>query len=474
MLLVRTETSPEDIGGMLAAAGILTSRGGMTSHAAVVARGMGKPCIVGAEALVVDEKSQRARVGGRTLAAGDQLSIDGTTGEVIVGQLDPHPSEVQQVLVERTLAASKSALYQRFAKLMEWVDKVRKLAVRTNADTPQDSAVGRAFGAEGIGLCRTEHMFFAEERIAAVREMILSDDDRQRDRALRRLLPMQRRDFEGIFRAMDGLPVTIRLLDPPLHEFLPTRPEQFRHLAEEMGLEVKALEDRAAQLHESNPMLGHRGCRLGITFPSIYEMQARAIFEAASNCVKKGIDVRPEVMIPLIGTVEEFRLLAARVRAVGDEVARRTGRKLRYQVGTMIEIPRACLVAGPIAEEAEFFSFGTNDLTQLTYGYSRDDVGKFLPHYLQARILAADPFQTVDVAGVGRLVRLCVEEGRARRPGLKIGVCGEHGGDADSVRFFHDSGADYVSCSPYRVPVARLAAAHAVLSTGSAGGSGTA
>jgi pyruvate,orthophosphate dikinase len=474
VLLVRTETSPEDIGGMVASVGILTSRGGMTSHAAVVARGMGKPCIVGAETLVVDERARRLQVGSTSLKEGDQLSIEGTTGEVMLGHLDPHPSEIQQVLVEGSLKPAKSELYRRFSALMGWADRIRRLGVRTNADTPHDSAVARAFGAQGIGLCRTEHMFFAEDRIAAVREMILSDDDKQRDRALKRLLPMQRKDFIGIFKAMDGLPVTIRLLDPPLHEFLPTKADQFRRLADEMGVPVKSLQDKAEQLHESNPMLGHRGCRLGITFPSIYEMQARAIFEAALACTKKGIKVHPEVMIPLIGTVEEYRILAELVHAVAAEVSKKNKQKLKYRVGTMIEIPRACLIAGQIAEEAEFFSFGTNDLTQMTYGYSRDDVGKFLPHYLQKRVIPADPFQQVDTTGVGRLIKLCIAEGRSQAAKLKIGVCGEHGGDASSVIFFHNAGADYVSCSPFRVPVARLAAAHAVLMAGPGGGSGTA
>ena len=469
VLLVRNETSPEDIGGMVAAVGILTSRGGMTSHAAVVARGMGKPCVVGAEALVVHEAERTLSVGSVTLAEGAEISIDGATGEVIRGHLDPHPSEIQRVLVERSLPPRRSELYGRFAALMSWADKVRKLGVRTNADTPQDSTIARAFGAEGIGLCRTEHMFFAEDRIAAVREMILADNDERRDRALERLLPMQRQDFVGIFKAMDGLPVTIRLLDPPLHEFLPTKPEQFRRLAQEMGVPAEVLADRAQQLHEANPMLGHRGCRLGITFPSIYDMQVRAILEAAAACMGKGVDVKPEVMIPLIGTVEELRVLSERVRAVARQVAGETGRRVKYRVGTMIEIPRACLVADRIAAEADFFSFGTNDLTQMTYGYSRDDAGKFLPQYLAQRLLPVDPFQTVDVEGVGQLVRMCVEAGRKRVPKLKIGVCGEHGGDPASVAFFHDVGVDYVSCSPFRVPVARLAAAHAVLAGGSSG-----
>jgi pyruvate,orthophosphate dikinase len=474
VLLVRTETSPEDIGGMVAAQGILTSRGGMTSHAAVVARGMGKPCVVGAEGLQIDEAGKRLRAGAHLLREGDDLSIDGSSGQVILSHLDPHPSEIQQVLVERSLKPERSALYRRFSKLMRWADGIARLRVRTNAETPHDSRIARAFGARGIGLCRTEHMFFGEGRIAAVRRMILADDDERRNRALAELLPMQRRDFVGIFKAMDGLPVTIRLLDPPLHEFLPNRRDQFRTLAREMGLPQKAVEEKARQLHEANPMLGHRGCRLGITFPGIYDMQVRAIFEAAARCKKLGVKVRPEVMIPLIGTPEEFQILEQRVRSVAAEVAKKSGQKVSYHVGTMMEVPRACLVADAIADRAEFFSYGTNDLTQMTYGYSRDDVGKFLPHYLELRIVEVDPFRSVDGAGVGRLIRLSIEDGRRRRPSLKIGVCGEHGGDPRSVRFFHDAGVDYVSCSPFRVPVARLAAAHAVLHDRAGGGSGTA
>jgi pyruvate,orthophosphate dikinase len=473
VLLVRTETSPEDIGGMVVAAGILTSRGGITSHAAVVARGMGKPCVVGAEALRVDEAKRQLRVDGRTLKEGEELSIDGSTGEVFVGSMRPQPSEIQRVLVGKTLKPQKSDVYQKFAKLMRWADGLRRLGVRTNADTPEDSAVARAFGAQGIGLCRTEHMFFAEDRIAAVRQVILADDDKERARGLALLLPMQRKDFIGIFKAMEGLPVTIRLLDPPLHEFLPSRPEQFKALARRLKVPVKSLQEKAARLHEENPMMGHRGCRLGITFPEIYEMQVQAVFEAAVACRKKGVKVHPEVMIPLVGTVEEFRELEARVRGVAGEVQARARQKVAYKVGTMIEVPRACLVAGEIGAEAEFFSFGTNDLTQMTYGYSRDDAAKFLPVYLAKRLLPADPFQTIDRAGVGRLVRSTVEEGRRARKQLKIGVCGEHGGDAPSVHFFHEVGADYVSCSPYRVPVARLAAAHAALSEVRGGGSGT-
>ena len=475
VLLVRAETSPEDLAGMVAAVGILTSRGGMTSHAAVVARGMGKPCVVGAEALVVDVGAGRLRAAGKAFKEGDILSIDGATGEVISGELETHPSEIQQVVLEKTLKPERSTLFRRYARLMEWANELRRLKVRTNADTPHDASVARAFGAEGIGLCRTEHMFFAEDRIAAVREMILADDLKQRQRALAKLLPMQRKDFVGIFKAMDGLPVTIRLLDPPLHEFLPTQAEQFRRLAREMGVPARTLEEKAEQLHETNPMLGHRGCRLGITFPEIYDMQARAIFEAAAACAKKGLRVLPEVMLPLIGTVREFTDLAARIRAIAAEVEKKAGgTKVPFLVGTMIEIPRACLIAEQIGREAEFFSFGTNDLTQLTYGFSRDDVGKFLGAYLDARILQRDPFQGVDQEGVGRLVRLAVEEGRRGRAGLKVGVCGEHGGDPESVGFFHRVGLDYVSCSPYRVPVARLAAAHAALTERGASGSGTA
>ena len=470
VLLVRSETSPEDIGGMVASSGILTSRGGMTSHAAVVARGMGKPCVVGAEGLRVDSSAGKLVAGKHTLREGDALSIDGTSGEVIVGTLDPHPSEIQQLLTRKRKKSGTSRVYRRFARLMSWADRYKRLAVRTNADTPHDSRIARALGAEGIGLCRTEHMFFGEDRIAAVREMILSEDARQRSRALRRLLPMQRKDFVQIFTAMDGLPVNIRLLDPPLHEFLPTEKAQFKLLARELGMTPKNVEAKVHALAEANPMLGHRGCRLGITFPDIYQMQARAIFEAAAICRKKKIRVKPEVMIPLIGTVEEYRELAALIHGVAESIRIKTGARPVYQVGTMIEIPRACLVADQIAAEAEFFSFGTNDLTQLTYGYSRDDVGKFLPDYLERRMLPADPFQTLDARGVGQLVLLGIANARAVHAGLKIGVCGEHGGDPASVRFFHQAGLDYVSCSPYRVPVARLAAAQSVLSRTAIGG----
>jgi pyruvate,orthophosphate dikinase len=474
VLLVRAETSPEDLAGMVAAVGILTSRGGMTSHAAVVARGMGKPCVVGAESIQIDVHGKSLKAAGKTLKEGAAVSIDGTTGEVILGALDSYPSEIQQVLVEKTLKPERSPLYRRYAQLMDWADGKRRLKVRTNADTPNDAVVARAFGAQGIGLCRTEHMFFAEDRIRAVREMILADDLKGRQKALVKLLPMQRKDFIGIFKAMNGLPVTIRLLDPPLHEFLPTTPEQFRRLSREMKVPAAKLVARAEQLHESNPMLGHRGCRLGITFPEVYEMQVRAIFEAAAHCLGKNIDVRPEVMIPLVGMAKEFTELAERVRAVAADVETRSGAKIPYLLGTMIEIPRACLVAEAIAKEAEFFSFGTNDLTQMAFGFSRDDIGKFLPDYLDRRILPFDPFQSIDQDGVGQLVALAVKDGKKGRPALKVGICGEHGGDPASVGFFHRSGLDYVSCSPYRVPVARLAAAHAVLAEDGRGGSGTA
>jgi pyruvate,orthophosphate dikinase len=470
-LLVREETSPEDLAGMVAAAGILTSRGGMTSHAAVVARGMGKPCVVGAEELDVDVRERKLRAGGITLEEGDEISIDGTTGEIIAGALPTRPSEIQQVLVEKTLSPERSAVARRFLRLMEWADRARKLRVRANADTPHDAALARAFGAEGIGLCRTEHMFFAENRIAAVRSMILAEDERGRRRALARLLPMQRRDFEGIFKAMDGLPVTIRLLDPPLHEFLPTEASQFRALSRQMGVPERLLREKAAHLREVNPMLGHRGCRLGLTYPEIYEMQVRAILEAAASCEARGIRVLPEIMIPLVGSLREFTDLRGRIEEVAREVAKKKGRAVPFTVGTMMEVPRACLIAEPLGREADFFSFGTNDLTQMTFGFSRDDIGKFLPRYLEQRILPRDPFEAVDEPGVGRLVRLAIEEGRRGNPALKIGVCGEHGGDPTSVGFFHRAGLDYVSCSPYRIPVARLAAAHAALA---GAGSGTA
>ncbi len=464
VVLVRVETSPEDISGMIAAQGILTARGGMTSHAAVVARGMGKPCVCGASALNIDEKAGLVKVGGLTLKAGqDWISIDGSTGEVFAGQLGAHPSEVNQVLVDHRLKPEDSDVYMRFAKIMAWSSEAKKMKVRTNADTPGDSMVARAFGAEGIGLCRTEHMFFEGERIQAVREMILASDLEGRRLALAKLLPMQRGDFEGIFAAMDGLPVNIRLLDPPLHEFLPHDDAGCAEMATLLNVSLDTVKRRVQQLHEFNPMLGHRGCRLGITFPEIYRMQVRAIVEAALDATIKGIKALPEIMIPLVGTVRELVYLKNELL---DEIAlvnRERGTAFTAPMGTMIEVPRAAITADKIAEEAEFFSFGTNDLTQMGFGFSRDDAGTFLPEYVGKKILDDDPFQSLDQDGIGELVRIAVEKGRGVRPHLKIGVCGEHGGDPRSVKFFHGVGLDYVSCSPYRVPIAMLAAAQATI-----------
>ena len=447
VLLVRRETSPEDIGGMNVAMGILTSTGGMTSHAAVVARGMGTPCVAGCGTLRIDAKKKTLKVGGKTYTNKDWLSIDGSTGDVMAGQVPT---------VEPELSGY-------FSTLMKWADSVRKLKVRTNADTPEDAKVARDFGAQGIGLCRTEHMFFEGERIWAMREMILADDEKGRRKALKKLLPIQRRDFVGIFKAMKGLPVTIRLLDPPLHEFLPQDEKAQREMGRRMKLPLKVIQDKVSQLHEMNPMLGHRGCRLAVTYPEIADMQVQAIIEAACAVKAKGIKVLPEIMIPLIGTVNELTFLKVRAQKVAADVIAKKGVKLKYMIGTMIEIPRAALTAGEIAEHAEFFSFGTNDLTQMTFGYSRDDVGTFVPHYIEKEILPRDPFQTLDQTGVGELVKLGLQRGRQARPGLKVGICGEHGGDPDSVKFCHAIGMDYVSCSPYRVPIARLSAAQAVL-----------
>ncbi|MGH9441946.1 MAG: putative PEP-binding protein, partial [Thermoanaerobaculia bacterium] len=466
VILVRAETSPEDILGMAASKGILTSRGGMTSHAAVVARGMGKCCVVGCGEITIDPRYARLTSRGHMVSEGDFLSVDGTTGEVLSGQLSTRPSEVIQVAVEGKIKPSDSKIYQQFARLLGWADEIRTLGVRANADTPRDAHVARAFGAEGIGLCRTEHMFFEEERITAVREMILADTPEERKKALSRILPMQRGDFAGIFREMRDLPVTIRLLDPPLHEFLPREPKALAATAKEMGVSVEVLKGKVEGLSEANPMLGHRGCRLGLTHPEIYEIQVRAILEAAVEVARSGIRPIPEIMIPLVGTVAEFTVLRDMTDRIAREVFREKGRRVPYLVGTMIEIPRAALLAAEIAAEAEFFSFGTNDLTQMTFGYSRDDIGSFLPHYLEAGILPNDPFASIDADGVGQLVALGTERGRSARPKLKVGVCGEHGGDPSSIEFFHRTGLDYVSCSPYRVPVARLAAARAALATG--------
>ncbi len=461
VLLVRAETSPEDIVGMHASAGILTSRGGMTSHAAVVARGLGKPCVVGAGDLDVDERAGEVRVKGRVFHEGDALSIDGTTGEVLAGALASHPSEVLLSLSDGTAATTPGA--KAFRQILEWADGERRLRVRANADTPHDAQVASALGAEGIGLCRTEHMFFADERIPWVRRMILAKDDAERAEALAKLLPMQQKDFEGIFAAMPGLPITIRLLDPPLHEFLPHGEKALRQLAGQMGIDPAELEARSEALSESNPMLGLRGCRLGLTSPEIYDMQVKAIVRAACVRVKAGDAVQPEIMMPLVGTEEEMKRLRQRTSEICAGILKDEGIELAIPIGTMIEVPRAALVADQIARQADFFSFGTNDLTQMTYGYSRDDAGRFLPLYIESKILAGDPFQSIDTEGVGQLVAMACEKGRRGHPHLHLGVCGEHGGDPDSIAFFDRTGLDYVSCSPYRVPIARLAAARSAL-----------
>jgi pyruvate,orthophosphate dikinase len=447
VILVRKETSPDDFHGMVAAQAILTSRGGMTSHAAVVARGMGKCCVAGAKELDVDEPNTRFTMGDTTVSENDWITLDGSTGRVILGKVplvEPKPTE-------------------DFTKIMTWADEIRMLRVRTNADTPGDAARAREFGAEGIGLCRTEHMFFEGDRIDAMREMILASDEDGRRKALAKLLPMQREDFTGIFRAMDGYPVTIRLLDPPLHEFLPHDEEELQKLAADVGVSLENLKRKVDSLTEANPMLGHRGCRLGISHPEITEMQSRAIFEAACDAAADGVEVLPEVMVPLVGHVEELRRQAELVRNTADQVFAEKGKKVEYLVGTMIELPRACVTADEIAEVAEFFSFGTNDLTQTVFGLSRDDAGRFLPHYVESGILKSDPFQSLDQGGVGKLVETAVTLGHESKPDLKLGICGEHGGDPSSIGFFHNVGLAYVSCSPFRVPIARLAAAHAAI-----------
>ncbi|MEO6332134.1 MAG: pyruvate, phosphate dikinase, partial [Gemmatimonadaceae bacterium] len=462
VILVREETTPEDFHGIVAARAVLTSRGGMTSHAAVVARGMGKCAIVGCKEIEVDLDHRRFKVNGTEIGEGDWLTLDGGTGRVFAGNLPTVPSEIVRV-TNGTLRAADAPLYQSYYQLLGWADEIRRLKVRANADTPRDAHTARGFGAEGIGLCRTEHMFFEGDRIQAMREMIVARDESGRRRALAKLLPMQRTDFEGIFEAMHGYPVTIRLLDPPLHEFLPHGGEESKLLARTLAIPRADLSRIIEDLRETNPMLGHRGCRLGITFPEITEMQGRAIFEAAVRASRRGIDVRPEIMIPLVSTVKEFDHQRAILEDAAAQVLGAMGEKIEYLVGTMIELPRAALTAGEIAKGAEFFSFGTNDLTQTTYGLSRDDAGRFLPSYVEAGIFPEDPFQVLDPDGVGRLIRIAVEEGRATRPKIKLGICGEHGGEPRSVAFCHQIGLDYVSCSPYRVPIARLAAAHAVL-----------
>jgi pyruvate,orthophosphate dikinase len=463
VILCRAETSPEDIRGMDAAQGILTARGGMTSHAALVARQMGKVCVAGCEAIDLDYSRREMRIDETILKEGDWISLDGTTGEVIKGEVQTFPSEVLQVLLGGALDPKRSPVYQQFAKLMKWADAVRRLGVRTNTDQPDQAQVAIAFGAEGIGLCRTEHMFFEGERIQAVREMILAEDESGRRRALDKLLPMQKNDFKAILGIMENLPVTIRTLDPPLHEFLPKTEEEIGGLASAMNVPIQTLANKVKSLHEFNPMLGHRGCRLGISYPEITEMQAKAIFEAACELCKEGKNPFPEVMIPLVGSRQELHAQREIVERVARETIAAYGVKVRYLIGTMIELPRACLLAGEIAEEAEFFSFGTNDLTQTCWGISRDDAGKFLPSYLVHGLLPEDPFVSLDEDGVGSLMRIAVERGRKRRKNLEVGICGEHGGDPKSVIFCHKIGLDYVSCSPFRVPIAKLAAAQAKL-----------
>ncbi|HEX8848067.1 MAG TPA: pyruvate, phosphate dikinase [Gemmatimonadaceae bacterium] len=462
VILVREETTPEDFHGIVAARAVLTSRGGMTSHAAVVARGMGKCAVVGAKELEVDVAQRRMSVHGATVTEGEWLTLDGATGRVFAGALPTIPSEVIRV-INGQMRAHDAPAFQSFDRLMKRADKVRRLGVRANADTPHDARVARGFGAEGIGLCRTEHMFFEGDRITAMREMIVARDEGGRRRALAKLLPMQRHDFEGIFEAMHGYPVTIRLLDPPLHEFLPHGGEESKMLARQLGMTRPELARVVESLRETNPMLGHRGCRLGITYPEITEMQGRAIFEAAVRASRRGIDVRPEIMIPLVASRKELEHQKAILERQAEEVLGGMGEPVSYTIGTMIELPRAALLAGDVAGAAAFFSFGTNDLTQTTFGLSRDDAGRFLPSYVEKGIFSEDPFQVLDQDGVGRLIRMAVDEGRSTRPGLKVGICGEHGGDPKSVRFCHRIGLDYVSCSPYRVPIARLAAAHAAL-----------
>jgi pyruvate,orthophosphate dikinase len=463
VLLVRIETSPEDLRGMIAAEGILTARGGVSSHAALVARQMGKVCVCGASALEINYDKKTLSVAGQTFAEGDFLSIDGTAGTVYAGQIKTAPSEIIAGLLHNDKAAQKTEKFQDFAQLMKWCDKATKLQVRTNADTPEQTANAVAFGASGIGLTRTEHMFFEGDRIDAMREMILADTLEDREAALAKLLPYQRADFFGIFKALKGLPATIRFLDPPLHEFLPASKEQQMDLARKLGIPVEKIMHRVHELHEFNPMLGFRGCRLGIKYPEITRMQARAVLEAAADATKAGFKAKPEIMIPLVGFKKELDLQTAVVHEVAAAVQKEKKVKIAYTVGTMIEIPRGALTADQIAETAEFFSFGTNDLTQTCLGMSRDDSGSFLGAYQSAEIMAKNPFASIDQTGVGQLMQIAIEKGRKTRPNIKLGICGEHGGDPDSVKFCHKLGLNYVSCSPYRVPVARLAAAQAAV-----------
>lgn len=450
VVLVRTETSPEDIGGMAAATGILTARGGMTSHAAVVARGMGKPCVAGCTALTIDEKTKTLNVKGKSFQEGQHITFDGATGEVFEGEIPTVEAQISSA----------------FAEYMSWADEVRRLKVRTNADTPHDTKVAMEFGAEGIGLCRTEHMFFAPERILAVREMIFAETTEERKKALDKLLPFQREDFLGIFKTLNGLPANIRLLDPPLHEFLPHQENEVKELAAVLGVSDKRIMERNNALHEFNPMLGHRGCRLAITYPEIYQMQTRAIIEAAIKCEEDGVKTSAEIMIPLTSELKEYAIIKAECISEIEKVFKETGKKVKFKIGTMLELPRACIMAQEIATEAEFFSFGTNDLTQTTYGLSRDDAGKFLPTYTLRGIYPQDPFVSIDQSGVGFLMKHAVAEGKKGNPKIYSGICGEHGGEPKSVEFCHDIGLEYVSCSPFRVPIARLAAAQAAIKSG--------
>jgi pyruvate,orthophosphate dikinase len=464
VLLVRQETSPEDLRGMIAAEGILTARGGVSSHAALVARQMGKVCVCGAAELDIDYKTRSVKVNGSTYKEGDYLSINGTTGEIFAGELKTAPSEIIQVLVDKKLDPRKSRDYKNFSQLMDWCAKATKMDVRTNADSPSQVANAIAFGASGIGLCRTEHMFFEGNRIDAMRQMILADNEVDRRKALKKLLPYQRKDFQGIFKALEGRPATIRLLDPPLHEFLPHDQAAQRDLAKKLGVSLASVKKRVEDLHEFNPMLGHRGCRLGVSYSEITEMQAQAILEAAILVQKSGVEVNPEIMVPLVGFPKELEIQVDVIHETAKKVFATKGEKVKYLVGTMIEIPRAALVADEIAKTAQFFSFGTNDLTQTTMGMSRDDSGSFLPNYTELDIIDANPFASVDQSGVGQLMEIGVKRGKSSRRGIKLGICGEHGGDPKSVEFCHKIGLNYVSCSPFRVPTARLAAAQAAVS----------
>ncbi|MBA7687114.1 Pyruvate, phosphate dikinase [subsurface metagenome] len=464
VVLTRIETSPEDLRGMIVAEGILTSRGGVSSHAALVARQMGKICVCGAADVQIDYSTNTLTAGGITLKEGDFISINGTTGEIYAGEIETAPSQVVQGLIEGKATAKRSTTYKKFVQLIGWADRLRKMGVRTNADTPKQVKDAVKFGAEGIGLVRTEHMFFEGNRIDAVREMILAETEQSRRKAIKKLLPYQRKDFVGIFEALDGRPATIRLLDPPLHEFLPHTKEQQLDLAKTLKMQVETIMRRVDELHEFNPMLGHRGCRLGIVYPEITEMQARAIFEAAAKVqLKTKKKVKPEIMVPLIAFAKELELQKEVIDRVAKEVQKETGVKLSYEVGTMIEIPRAALTADEVAQHAHFFSFGTNDLTQTGLGMSRDDSGGFLTHYEEEDIVTANPFSSLDQSGVGQLVEIGTTKGRQTKPKLKVGICGEHGGDPESVKFFHRAGLNYVSCSPFRIPIAKLAAAQAAL-----------